>query len=362
MFASILKIAFLTLGLSLSPALIHTQAEEIQALRSIYLSRNEQIFRLDVVTGQLTSVISLGTHFVGANAAQEKAQQISVRQITFDAAHHDVFHIDSTGGNDRERIIYTRLVRMDLTTNREFVLFEHTNIMQISVSPSGNKVLVFYYEGVAERSDFIPCLLDVASGDCPRLPISAWTTSYPVWLDDQTLVMLTGARKVTLINAASLQITTLNTLNNFGINSFASIPNTRQFILGVNRYDAQPGTPIEFYTLDRDTQELNSFYWGTIFDPRTIDGYTVTYWLFSPDGHYLVYGNLGLYTKVAVVDFETGRAIEEIDAVTGAIWLDNRNLLFIQGLAAPAPLIELDVTSKAEKVLVPDVSGMGIIN
>lgn len=332
--------------------------DETPIIRPLYFMQDDQIKQLNLETPRSSDTALWDVEVIETNIQTFG----NILQIALDSNQRFAFRLEVTASDDRQRILYTRLVRTDLKSHEEAVLLERPGIIQFAVSPAADKVFILYYEGAAEQSRLIPCLLMIDAGECEEISVMPWTTSYPVWLDNQTLAMLTGARKVTLIDASSLQSTVLSTPDNFSIVSFAPIPNTHQFILGVNRYNAFPGTPIEFYTLDRDTQQVSEFAYDTIFDPRTIDGTTVTAWLFSPDGRYLLYGNMGLYTKMALVEYQTGRVIAQLDEITQATWLDNERLIFLQGSMKPVPVLEINSTTGAQSTLLSDANGIVILN
>ncbi|MDX2137045.1 MAG: hypothetical protein SF123_03045 [Chloroflexota bacterium] len=332
--------------------------------RPIFVMQNDQITQWNFDLLQSRLVIELGANVIGTDGiAVTVTPALQSTAHALDRSQTYAYRVDIIPQITPPILQPGRLVRANLQTNNEEVLFEHTNIMGYSVSPQGDKVAIIYWEGVYLETLPRVCMLEIVTQQCSEVAMAVTNGEHSTtWLDDTTFAILSLARKVTLVDATTLQVTTLQTSDDLDITSFTLIPNTHQFLLAINRYSAPPLTPVEFYALDRDTQAVSLFRFGSVFDPAAMDGGTITAFLFSPDATRLLYGNAGQLGRVAVVDFQTGQAVAFLDGITQATWLDNERLLFIQGFNTPASLSQLSIRTGQTTILIPDATGMALLN
>ncbi|MDX2139464.1 MAG: hypothetical protein SF123_15375 [Chloroflexota bacterium] len=362
----VLALVLMVLSSIVIPKIVIAQDETlvVTETRPIFVMQNDQITQWNFDTMQSSLVIELGANLIGTNgivATVTPGLQSAAHAL--DPSQTYAYRVDIIPQITPPILQPGSLVRANLQTNDEEVLFEHTNIVGYSISPQGDRVVMIYWEGVFMETLIRTCVLQIATRQCSEVAMAVTNGEHStIWLDDTTFAILSSTRKVTLVDATTLQLTTLQTSDDLSISSFTPIPSTSQFLLAVNRYSAPPLTPTEFYTLDRDTRAVSLFRFGSVLDPAAMGAGTVEVFVFSPDAARLLYGSVGQRGQVAIVDFQTGQPAAFVNGVTQATWLDSDRLLFIQGFNTPASLSQLSMMTGQTTILIPDATGMALLN
>ncbi len=240
---------------------------------------------------------------------------------------------------------------------------ERPGLTYFAASPQGDHILVFYFEGKIEKSRYVACMLDTKSGQCTPLDIDIIYPNQAVWIDNQTVAILSLLREITLVDSVTLKSRSIKLENQpISIATFALIPKTHKLILSVTLTNVMPLSPVRLYTLDLDAEVFEALSYTSLFNDNPLNETTVSAWSFSPDRDHLFYGNLGDDGKMALVEFQTGKVIGIFDKVTQASWLADNRLIFIEGFQNPPPLLEVNALTGQTKTLIADATGMVIIN
>lgn len=334
--------------------------------RPIYTLQDGIVSQLAINEQTLTPVADLHTGLAAGNATPTE-ELFPIRRVYLTETPAYIYRIEVLSTNHRKRSMHNRVVRVDLQTNEQTILMERADIYVFQPSPTGDRAFVIYMEG-GDRGRSIPCIFDMRSLECQPLDfIAPPGAHYTVWLDEETIALRASPNVDTsvgimLINALTLETSFIRLPDNVFFISFTPIPGTREFMLSANSYDAPSMTPVQFYSLNIDTQVIQDFAYDAVFDRSILGGNTVTAWLFSPDKRYLLYGNWGQLGAMVLTEFETGRIVGVFPEVTQASWLTSDRLLILNSYSEQPTLSEVNAVSGEMKTVIADAAGIVILN
>lgn len=325
----------------------------------VYLLRDNQLMHLDPQTGQTHLV----TEFAPLSTVRSTEPDRTERRLyaaDIDPAAQYLYQIEVWGRSSNRRIPNAptggELVRIDMVTKERQVISKNTTIFHFVLSPDGQRMILFYYDGEFLYSKPRACILDLHSFQCKDLTFDyVRTTSF--WIDNDTFVIsINDINTLRLVDAVTGSHTTLALPPEWHIYTAALIPQSNSILVDTHpRELVDRIPPISFLTYDLETGNVQLLPYTAL---DTGDYTIVNELQFSPSGDYLLYrgGN------VALVDFSSGELIQEFTAVYSAGWLDEHTLL-VQGSRHDDALeiMRVDATSKEVTSLLQGEAASGIL-
>jgi dipeptidyl aminopeptidase/acylaminoacyl peptidase len=245
----------------------------------------------------------------------------------------------------------SRIVRLDILTGEQEVIYEATEIYTIELSPDKRKLAVSSFPRGFKSNLSRTCILDLETEICEPVIFEEYYR-FSTWVDESSFILTWEAGSALyLADITNLVPRKITAFENWLVHDLEVIPNTQKVLLSVTDLVAD-NTP-QLVILDLETLNLTD----CAFDSR----YGHSYISISPDGRYL----LESYSRnTSLVDFQTGNLIAEFTA-SNAHWLPdsktvvaahrvNDDLLQIFKVDAQTGLLEVLLeTPKTVGVVVP---------
>jgi hypothetical protein len=217
----------------------------------------------------------------------------------------------------------TYLAETNLETGISRTILDRPGIFAFVVSPDEHKMLVGYYEDEYYFSAQRSCVLVIATGVCSPTPHQIFATPGS-WIDNNTYLVVSlvdNMLHVTNIRTGNDQV--LPIPQKWVLNSAIPIPQTRLVLASAGLRDFSHISQAGFLTINLDTLEVREL----PYIAEAGGNYSeVSAFSFSPDNRYLLYGG----THRALVEFNTGMLVRELETVVNSGWIDEHTLV-VQG-------------------------------
>lgn len=265
--------------------------DEPQATASdVYLLRDNQLMHLDPQTSQTHLV----TEFAPLSTVRSTEPDRTERRLyaaDIDPAAQYLYQIEVWGHSSNRRIPNAptggELVRIDISTRQRQVIFDGTTVYHFILSPDGQRMILFYYDGEFLYSKPQACILDLQSFQCKDLTFDyVLRTSF--WIDNDTFVTgIVDFNPLRLVDAVTGSHKTLTLPPEWHIYSATLIPGSNSLLVDTHpRELVDRIPPISFLTYDLETGNVQLLPY-TALDTGE---YTIVNELqFSPGGDYLLY-------------------------------------------------------------------------
>lgn len=316
-----IAITALSINLSLGYAQA-SSSEQVLPRGTVFLLRGYQVLTMNVFIPEQPNVQLLTTNL--RLEAFDPAQRDGWRILSADIPKtgNFLYTLEGSGRTERQLPTATQLVRTDLITGERVILSNRNGIYGFVLSPDQQHMIVGYHDGEFGVAQQYSCILDLQTLECRDVPMIA-TSNLGFWLDNQRYLGFGVSPFGLVIVSTDTGIPQpLPVAAEWFVYSAVPIPNTRTLLLSARLRSDTARNASQFLTLDVDTHALQNF----TYDAANENYALVETWSFSPDGHYLLYGGL----RRVLVEFQTGRQIQEFDTVFNSGWVNN-NTLVVQG-------------------------------
>jgi dipeptidyl aminopeptidase/acylaminoacyl peptidase len=252
-----------------------------------------------------------------------------------------LYTVEARGQDAQNFPTETRLVRTNLLNQERTVLTNQSGIYAFAVSPDQQRIAVSYYDGAYGVGLRRICIVEVNRSMC-RNAFDALALDGGYWKDENTFIN-TNAAYIRILDVRTFETTEIMYPSEWFMSRATLIPNTDLlFVSGISRTNYQIGDIPQFFTFDLNTRQLTDLPYDAI--SAAVD--PIEFVDFSPNGHYLIYGQLGPLGNLAIVEFDTGRLISQAEKVFNYGWMDNTTLVLQTDRFTPQPQIfQVDMTT-----------------
>jgi hypothetical protein len=248
-----------------------------------------------------------------------------------DQAYQNMYAIMAEG--DFLALENTKVVRINLQTSEESILWSHPLLWSVNLLPSQNKLLISYWDSVEERQvrsggTRTFCVLDLQTLNCEviengsTLYLNHYSLQY--WLDDENFLAGDDVG-MSLIHANIITGAIEESLEEWRVFGFVPLDNPNEFLVTLlpNEGESYPSpTTAHFHIYNLEERTLSDAL------GETASFSTFRRMNLSPNEQYLLYTwNYGPF-NISIVNLSTGETTFTTRDVFGLTWLpDGENLI-----------------------------------
>jgi hypothetical protein len=291
----------------------------------LYLFRDNQLYQLDVETGELTLVTPVIP--VDTTPATDPGQ-IDRHQykLDIDADGRYLYRIEAWGRSKKLDIwgapTGAELVRIDIETGERKVILDNKTVFNFALSPDGKSMVVFFYAGEFLYSTQQACILNLETFECPIVKLE-YVGTKAIWVSDEAVVIGTNdIQPLRLIDAKNGLMTVLDVPSKWYVYWGSLIAMSNTLLLAVVDREQTGYPPVNFLTYDLSSGNIEILPLTAKPEYLVVEDLSI-----SPDRQFLLYGGR---SQAILVDFKSGQALQEFTAVYAADWIDEQTLL-VQG-------------------------------
>jgi hypothetical protein len=328
---------------------------DIVITQDTLILRHNQLMDFDNATGQTIELLQLPFEVENISEVSALADNSRIFAAAVQAEMDTIYAIEHLGRDEQGFPTTTNFVKIDTQTGVINDRFSQSGMFSFTVSPREERVVVNFFEGRYGYSTLGACILDFVSRNC--LPIELMVANTPVfWIDDRYFVMTTlDQDRIQLVDSQTALSEAIRIPSEWYIHSVVPIPGQNALLISA-RLQTDLTNPATLLRLDLASKELQPM----SLQPPDLTNYpSVSRWVFSPNGNYLLYGG---GPKMALADVNAGRNLLEFAFVVNAGWINDHTLL-MQGSrdGVQLEIIRVDATTGVTTILAQGDAAGGIL-
>jgi hypothetical protein len=316
---------------------------------------DNQLMDFDSTTGQSVELLQLPFELESTSGVSPLTSNSRIFAAAIRPEIDAIYAIEFIGRDEQGLPTTTNFVKIDMQTGIINDRFSQSGMFNFTVSPSEERVVINFFEGRYGYSTLGACILDFVSRNC--LPIELMVANTPVfWIDDRYFVMTTlDQSRIQLVDSQTGLSEAISIPSEWYIHSAVPIPGQNALLISA-RLQTDLTNPATLLRLDLASTELQEM---SLQPPDLANYPSVSRWVFSRNGNYLLYGG---GPKMALADVNAGRNLLEFEVVVNAGWINDQTLL-IQGSrdGAGLEIIRVDATTGVTNVLAQGDAAGGIL-
>jgi hypothetical protein len=286
----------------------------------VFLLQQDDLYEFDIFTGDLRWVTRL---ILPEIFSADEYLDPRRTKVEIDAVHQNIYLIVAWGRSTNFQALNVptgaALVRFNLATGEQHIIFDSTSVSNFALSPDGTRMVVFYYSGGYRLSRQNACMLDLSRLMCQ--PLNFDNAALALWFNNTMfLTRLVDSNPLRLVDVRTGITTPLIFPSEWKIYWGTPIAVTDSHMISTENALTQS---VKFLSYDLYTHEIQAY-------PASEQFLTVSFLNISPNEQFLLYGDS---SKSLLMELQTGRLIHEFTMVQSAEWINDDTLL-MQGTLA----------------------------
>jgi hypothetical protein len=292
-------------------------------LADAYLLQDDRLVAIDSAGQPLNTFELTPLAHVQSVRTDHIDRRIFWNVADIDPTERYLYRIEAWGRSTNRRMpgapTGAELVRIDLETNAREVMLDNASVFNFVLSPDGERMVVFFYDGEYLNARQQACVLTLDTGECFRITAD-YVGRLAHWINSLQFLLTTNITyPLGIMNTIDGTLEPITLPSELEFYMGTSIQNTSSLILPGQPRENALEHPIGFFIYDLNTNILTNLPYTT---PNTIEYISVGVYV-SPNTDYLLYSG----HNTSLVDFQTGEMIREFKGPHQFGWLDDHTLL-----------------------------------